>query len=142
MNLIEWNEDLILGVPEIDKEHKLLVDRVNEIVRHANNNSLNYVADEAVADLIYATRRHFEHEEEMMEDADYQDREIHMAVHKKLMVDLGDKADILTLDSGSDSMKTVEYFKDWLIDHIKKEDTVLSEFIKDSESRKTIDLDP
>ncbi len=142
MDLIEWNEDLILGVSEIDKEHQLLVDRVNEIIRHANDKRLDYVADEAVSDLVYATRRHFENEEEMMEDVDYPDREIHMAVHKKLMVDLTDKADILSLETNHDSIQTVDFFKDWLINHIKKDDTELAGFIKDSEGQKTIDLDP
>ena len=142
MELIEWNEDLILGVSELDKEHKLLTDRVNEIIKHANNNSLDYVADEAVSDLLYATRRHFSHEEELMEDIDYPDREIHMAVHKKLMVDLSEKVDVLTLDKDRDTMQTVKFFKDWLIDHIQKDDTELATFVRDTESQKTIDLDP
>ena len=142
MDLIVWNEKIVLGVSEIDKDHKLLVDRVNEIISHSSEKQLDYVANEAVADLVYATRRHFSNEEEMMEDADYPDREIHMAVHRKLMVDLKDKADILSLETNHDSMKTVEFFKNWLIDHIMNQDTELASFIKDSEGQETIDLDP
>ena len=80
MSFITWTLDLDTGFADIDDQHKVLVDKINEFydVYQTGN-----VVDIKIAlqELLDYTVFHFDHEEKMLEEANYRMLEPHKKVH-------------------------------------------------------------
>lgn len=83
MSLIDWNKACSVNVAIIDRQHRKLVDAVNELhdamTRDKGNDALPAVFNK----LIRYINSHFAVEEELMLDLDYPDYYKHRAEHKE-----------------------------------------------------------
>ena len=122
MPLIKWRDSYSVGVEEIDEEHKMLVEIINElftIVRDKGN-----VKDSAICidKLIEYTVKHFADEEAMMEKADFPLINEHKAIHGNL---LNTVTIFKRRIEDEEEMATQEFYiflRDWLLTHILEED--------------------
>jgi hemerythrin len=130
---IEWNDDLSVGIPEIDADHKRFVSLVNgfnkSIVDRMElseiEQRLQLILDDAVG--------HFAHEERLFEQWSYPDVEAHALRHAEL---IGTLQSIMS-QVGSDTLmpQWIEVglaIKDILITHILTEDMKYAEFYRNS----------
>lgn len=121
MDHLEWTKDLNTGVNVIDKQHRRIVDYINQLVdatETGDNESISDVFD----GLIDYTITHFTFEEGLQEKAGYEFRSAHQRVHKVFIKKLGEyKKDF---DDGNvDAVKQVNrMLRNWLINHIKNDD--------------------
>lgn len=78
-------------------------------------------ADRLIDELLQVTRAHFAHEEALMEECAYEDREAHFREHSNLIEELRDlqrqfKAGTLS------SLATPTFMKKWMLEHIQHTD--------------------
>lgn len=83
-NTIQWTEEMSVGLPIIDHDHRVLLALVNQISMPENRNdpiAVEFVLDE----LLGYTALHFSREEEMIEKAGYPAIRRHSAIHHTMI---------------------------------------------------------
>jgi hemerythrin len=122
MALFTWSNAMSVGIERIDREHHGLVDLINllhnEMLAGKSKDSLSGILDK----LITYTKSHFANEEALFRTHLYPQA----VEHKKLHDALTQKALTLQTDvksgKGAISMSVLEFLRNWLSNHIMKED--------------------
>jgi hemerythrin len=130
-DLIVWNDSLMTGVQEIDDQHQILVNMINDAnVKLATSSSRAYLED-VIRELISYALYHFDTEEELMVERDYtpEEREKHFSEHRafsKTVADVQENVKAGKLISREDLLG---FLNGWLINHILKTDKLLGAFV-------------
>lgn len=117
---ITWTDDLDTGIDVIDKQHRRIVDYINDLeVANASGNkeSVRRVLD----DLVDYTMSHFAFEESLQEEAGYKYAKPHKKVHDLFVRRVNDYVERFRLgEDVSDGLH--QMLTSWLINHIKRDD--------------------
>ena len=84
MALVEWNETLNIGVPEIDYQHRNLVSMLNALAKAIEEGTTDTVLREILDELNAYILTHFAAEERIMERIGYQYMSEHQVEHHRL----------------------------------------------------------
>lgn len=115
-----WNDQLVMGVDVMDKEHLLLVEKINALIRSLED---QYVVKnksqlkDAFNDLAQYTTLHFKHEEDFMHSVEYPQLQSHKSIHVKLLEQVG-KYGVQIENDQLDDRKLISFLRNWLISHI------------------------
>lgn len=118
MALFPWNEKYSVGVREMDSQHKVLVDILNELFEAMQANKSKEILGTIISKLVNYTKTHFTNEERIMERYGYPDlaaqKKEHLAFINKITEYKND------FESGKVAMSVsiTSFLKDWLINHI------------------------
>jgi hemerythrin-like metal-binding protein len=121
-----WNDDLILGVPEIDEEHKQLVDLINIFLDALSRNKEKEVLSLTFENLLEYTCIHFRNEEALFDKRGYPEAEAHKLEHERLT----DKVRELNREKKyvfSDSI--ADFLKSWIANHILEQDKAFAYYL-------------
>lgn len=129
---IQWTEDLSIGNKEIDNQHKELFNRINQLLDACNKGLGKEVAGKTLIFLEDYIITHFTSEEGLQRKHNYPDYEAHKSLHVKFIKEFNElkkrfEAEGPTLPIVLQINRTVV---DWLINHIKKVDKAVGEFVK------------
>ncbi|MCB9481589.1 MAG: bacteriohemerythrin [Desulfobacteraceae bacterium] len=127
--LIKWNNDFVLGIEEIDGQHKKLVSMVNRLDSARKLKKSRDDIAKILSDLADYTFYHFSREESLFEKYNYSDKENHKRIHKNLVskvIDFKNSFESGNADLTSDLMAFLE---DWLRNHIMKTDRAYASFL-------------
>ncbi len=128
-DLIHWLDDWLLEIPEIDDEHREMVDLLNHLVQcqcrteaHQGNVS-KFRRDTAIMEMLEElgrhVRRHFKHEEACMLEAAYPQYEDHRYEHMTLLAEYAELLrDVRERGMQCLDAETLAALKGWLIGHI------------------------
>jgi hemerythrin len=120
MAYIDWTRELEFGIPVIDKQHRQIVDFINELddaCRTGNKEETAHVME----GLLNYTVTHFEFEEELQEKADYPFLKAHRRIHEIFMKKIAEIRE--RGNHGEDiAPALLNLLKGWLTSHIKGED--------------------
>jgi hemerythrin len=118
MKELTWDRTLSVEVPEIDEDHRRLVDLYN-ILSHAvaERESAEYIAA-VTEELIACTHWHFCHEERLMLKHGYAGLAEHKAEHAELMADAEALRQRLLAAGETVASTDVEFLERWLVEHI------------------------
>jgi methyl-accepting chemotaxis protein len=116
IDLFVWNTKYELNVAEMDKEHIILVDKINILVGNLNGAELDDIVA-SYKDLLDYTVIHFRDEEEFMAEIKYPEFEAHKKIHDNLITLLRSYGEELVAGN-VDKEKVVAFLKNWLITHI------------------------
>ncbi|MCE1188141.1 MAG: bacteriohemerythrin [Ignavibacteria bacterium] len=122
MPLINWADSMSVGIPEIDDQHKKLIDLTNLFYAAMNAGKSREVTGHIIAELVAYTEYHFSAEEQLMESRSYPGLEEHKKEHLKLTLQVKDlyvrheKGNLII------SMEIMNFLRDWLNNHIKESD--------------------
>ena len=125
-NWIVFNDSHIIGVSEIDQQHRKLVEIINQLNRAIIHNTGNDEIKELFDGLIEFVVVHFETELRFMQQYDFPYMAPHDSAHNHLICVLVNFSRQIHL--GKDLL-ALQSIKDWLIDHIKNEDKLLGAFL-------------
>lgn len=127
-----WNDSFLVGVKEIDDQHKELVKRVEAFHDACNQKKANSEIKEIIDYLKKYVVFHFQAEERIQQNANYPDMPAHKEKHRQFLQSVDDFNKKLEQEGFSLTlfMKFNRELTDWLINHIKKEDKKLGSFIK------------
>ena len=119
---IEWSNELSVGIEEIDAQHKVLVDLLNQIHEAIQQRHGAEVTARILEKLGEYTRTHFAVEESLMRIMHYPDYERHKAEHDKLIEQLNVFHAKLVAGKTSISFELAHFLKVWLTKHIMETD--------------------
>lgn len=131
-NFVEWSDDLSVGIEEIDAQHKVLVDLVNQMHDAIHRRRGSEVVRDVLEKLADYTRIHFAVEESLMRILGYPDYDGHKELHEQLiahMVELQHKVDTGKTAIGFELM---HFLKVWLTKHIMESDREYGQFFIDA----------
>ena len=125
---IEWNDELDIGIEVIDKQHKRIVQYINnldDIVDHPDRAKLAGVLNE----LVDYTLSHFTFEESLMEEAKYPFINAHKRIHLLFVKRMNQY--LQRFKAGEDiTVELLNTLKAWLINHIKSDDNDYAEIVR------------
>ena len=116
----EWNDRLVLGVNEMDDEHKILVKKINHLVTTLEEQYVQKNLNEllrAYDDMANYTIEHFHDEEKFMQSVEYPQFESHKKIHEKLLNQVGEYRRQLASETLDDKV-LVTFLRNWLVSHI------------------------
>ncbi|WP_456403125.1 bacteriohemerythrin [Persephonella sp.] len=133
MLLIEWNKELELGIPEIDEQHKKLVDMLNSFYTELEQGHKREAAEHFLKELEDYLIYHLEFEEKFMEEIGFPDLENHKRTHemfKKLYLE--EKERYLKGDEKA-IREIIAFAFSWLFSHIMKTDKKYAKYLKEKD---------
>jgi hemerythrin-like metal-binding protein len=128
---IVWNDDMSVGIPEIDEDHKRFASLINDFNRSILDRMdiveikrrLQRVLDDAV--------QHFAHEERLFKEWQYPDADEHAARHAEAVAAYQAIMEkFVTYDLESEWIDAGQQVKDLLITHLLEEDMKYAAFYR------------
>ncbi len=129
---IAWNDNLSIGVDQIDNQHKELIGRIDGLFDACNNGKGKEEVLKVIDYLGAYVITHFSDEEGLQKKYGYPEYNSHKLLHTQFVKDFGILKDTLNKD-GVTPMIIIKMNKlliDWLLNHIKKTDKELAVFLK------------
>ncbi len=128
--LIAWSDSLSVGISEIDDQHMVLVDLLNELNSAISGHRGSAECRSILDRLAEYARVHFAVEESLMRILEYPDFENHKHEHEALLVQVVNL--IQKLDSGKAkiSFELLHFLKAWLTKHIQGSDKKYGDFFR------------
>lgn len=132
-SLVAWSDEFNLGMPEIDAQHSVLIDLINQVWVAVIKKPDREEALRIFGELEKYTITHFTAEEIFMREMDYNKFTEHKAAHEQFIARIAqEKTKIFA--GHAITLEILQFLKDWLINHILVSDKEYSrEYKKRSE---------
>ncbi len=131
MEQIQWDESFSVGVVQMDRQHKRIIDMINQLLRDPAANVSSETVSEILTKITKYSQEHFATEEEILEQHGYPElsshKKAHRAFRKKAVAFCLDTMDRQT----SVPADVLHYLKEWWTQHILTVDMRLSSFYKE-----------
>lgn len=125
MPYIEWTNALELGIPEIDRQHRSLVDLANRLFEELKDGKPTEGAAKAVAELFAYSATHFADEEAYFARFNLPDYEKHAETHRSFIARVSDFEDRLHSGDPARVGELLAFTEGWIKRHIAREDRAL-----------------
>jgi len=126
MPLMEWRKEFETGVPDVDHEHRELVELINRLHENIAGGADRVRVAEFLGEVFARIAAHFALEESIMRKNAYDEYEAHKAEHEKLLDEI---RDIMDAQQDSPSSAYEEGLsltvRDWFVNHFKSKDARL-----------------
>ncbi len=117
-----WDDSFSVNVKSIDRQHKRLVDILNNLYTAMYIGKDEKVMKEILTGLIRYTKIHFTYEESLLKKANYPDFPEHKEKHEKLIDQVIHYQEMFNEGKTDLSKDILVFLQDWLTDHIKVTD--------------------
>ena len=130
MPIFTWSDSYSVNAPGIDAQHKKLFDLINNLHDAMGQGKGKEALGKILDGLMDYTRVHFSDEEKMLEKVNYPDLPVQRVQHAAFVQKISElqkdyKAGKITM-----TLPTMEFLKDWLLNHILKVDKKYESYIK------------
>lgn len=124
MSILTWNNQLVLGIESVDNQHKNLIDLTNQLDEAVAIGTDRDSIINIVNGLIDYTVYHFEHEEQLMMAANYNQElyAVHEAEHQEFVAKMLDVQREVHVNIDSITADLMDYVINWLYHHILNTD--------------------
>ena len=119
---LEWTDELSVGVPEMDEQHRRLIDILNQFYEAIEKGE----REEAIQSLLQGAEEytvfHFESEERFMEEIGFPELEDHKRVHSTLVEEVRSTKEKYKQGDAKAVRGLAAFLLSWLYTHILKTD--------------------
>lgn len=126
---IEWKDSYRFNIDKIDTQHKNIVELYNKLYHSIEIKLSNTVILKILETLKNYSELHFKDEVLLMQKCQYTDYEHHAQLHARLIKDLENLIQKIKNKHAISYIKILEYLKDWILNHLLKEDKKIHDFI-------------
>lgn len=129
MEYIKWAPQFAVGIDEIDRDHQQLINLLNQLYTAVSQGRADNLLNQMLCELNEYALHHFAYEEALMNSYKYPHKQEHQYRHDEFREELRDLA---SKDSNMKTMLSIElleFLKEWVKDHILKEDVKMSKYI-------------
>lgn len=128
--LIEWEDGMSVGHPDLDLDHQRLIaiiNRLGNLDSHMNRQIIEFILD----DLFHYTEFHFQREEAMMEEHGYPERARHRVIHRGFCHRLAEiREEYFQGIRDEPGQEILAFLTRWLRKHILEEDRSLRPYLE------------
>ena len=120
---IKWTNDLSVGIPSLDDDHKILVDLLNSTLVACYAGFGDEHVGIILEELFKYTQIHFNREMSILRVSGYDDCDTHQAEHNRLFNELEVMATRARVEADSGlSAEVGAFLRSWLFSHIMEHD--------------------
>ncbi len=131
MALITWSDKLSLGIKELDDQHKVWLEIINELNEAMRIGKSKEVLGDVFKKLLDYTKYHFKTEEDLFNKYLYPLATEHKNKHNKMVDEVNKYYNDFKAGKLTVSINLMQLLSNWLIDHIQKEDKQYAPFLKE-----------
>jgi len=124
-----WKENYSVKIEIIDEQHKKLFSLLNNLVSSMNGGIGNALVKDILIDLKNYSEFHFKEEEGMLRKYDYENLTEHIKEHQYYINKIIELTQLSVKSSSLVSLKTADFLRDWLIQHILGTDKEYQQFL-------------
>lgn len=129
MNKIQWNDELSVGVEQIDDQHKELIRIANALINAVTLERDQRIINNVLNKLREYTIHHFNSEEQLMEKIGFPKRGEHATEHARLKKEVKEYQHQVYLKENLTPDALLEFLKNWLLKHILTYDRDIARFM-------------
>lgn len=129
MSLINWNDSYCLGVPEIDTQHRKLIDLANRTHEAMKSGAIHGELKQVLSELISYTIDHFAAEEAMMRRTFYPHATEHKRRHAAMAVHVAELQAQIEAGKAAAPIQLQSFLRDWLMKHILETDKQFAAYL-------------
>ncbi|MEW6198813.1 MAG: bacteriohemerythrin [Planctomycetota bacterium] len=122
MPLITWDQSLSVGVPDLDAQHRRLVDMINDLHDAMAKGQGRDALKPLLTRLAQYTVTHFQAEEQYMRKINYPNLLQHKAEHENLVRRVKELTQSYESNQIALTIETMNFLRDWLTSHIRRVD--------------------
>ena len=122
MAYLEWNDRFNTGIAKIDRQHRRLVDLLNELYAAMHAGKGRDVLGKVLMDLVGYTKTHFTAEEQLMQAHGYPGYGDHKSTHQKMAQKVADLNGQFKTGKIANPIQITNFLKGWLTKHILETD--------------------
>ena len=126
---IEWSDELELGIPEIDEQHRRLVDLIGRFYTESEETQK---AERFLAELEDYLNYHLSYEEAFMERIGFLELPTHREAHNMFKKIFAEKKEAYEKGDKKALRELAAFAFAWLYSHIKKVDRKYAEYYRES----------
>jgi hemerythrin len=132
---MNWDSDLSVGIDLIDEQHKMLIDKLNDLSAAVDNKRGVPKIIKTLDFLIEYTDFHFGTEKKNMEEYCYDAIDFHLQQHEKFKNTLKDLEMDFEEEGVTESLASAidTFMINWLINHIKVVDVEFGAFLREND---------
>lgn len=128
--LITWSDAIYsVKIKEMDIHHKKIVEFINKLHAAMMEGNGKVVLLPILKELVSYTKYHFEAEEKLMRQYNYENLLVQERKHKLFVEKIIELTEKYNAGSKEMSIDTLKFLKSWLYDHIINEDKLYSTFL-------------
>jgi len=117
-----WDETYSVGVEEMDKQHQNLFNIINDYYDALNKNHSDEILLKLLTKLKDFTHMHFNEEEKYFKMFQYEDAEMHIMTHRRIIDKIFDYYDQVKSGHKIHDEEIVTFLETWLKNHIRGTD--------------------
>lgn len=129
MALIEWNDELSVGIRSLDNQHKELIRLINELNEAMRVGKGQDLMGKVLTSLVDYTKMHFSEEEKLLQTHKYAGYAAQKTEHDKLTKQVLELKTKLDSKQALITVEVMGFLKDWLQNHIKGLDKKYSAYL-------------
>lgn len=130
MSLVEWSDDLLIGIEHIDAQHKQLLALINELHTAVEQELGREVVLPIIDKLGEYAITHFRDEEELLIQQEFPDLAYHQQEHQEFMKKVHQVRSRYEGDRKGLTLNLRNYLLGWFFNHIKTEDLDYRHFLR------------
>lgn len=132
MPRINWSSMLSVGVPEIDRQHQILIGLINQLSDATDDSGVLVDIPAILDELVRYTEYHFSFEEKLMQDANYREYAEHQREHHTFIEKVKNLVGRLEHGEAVAAPDVLRFLRDWLVAHILHIDRKLGDVLNSS----------
>jgi len=127
MQLLQWKPSYLLGIPEVDLEHRQMIHVINDVYRQLEDKHDSQPVQAAQTAIRAGISAHFAREERVMREAAYPEYAAHKENHEKLLAQIRDIVETYANDPEAGRAMLQSSLSGWFDVHFATFDTRLHE---------------
>ncbi|MEO8596776.1 MAG: bacteriohemerythrin [Candidatus Solibacter sp.] len=128
-DVFQWDAELAIGVPQIDREHRHLIDLAAQMQAAMLKGAGKALLDELLDRLIAYTREHFLHEEDLMRGAEYPGLPQHVRQHDFLRTQVREMRMRASNGEVTMTIEVLQFLVEWIRQHIAVSDRKIAAYV-------------
>ncbi|HEB95009.1 MAG TPA: bacteriohemerythrin [Sedimenticola thiotaurini] len=130
-SFLVWDEDLSVGIEAMDRDHKKLLNLINNLRAAVLCNTGEAFERRNLEDLVEYTKEHLQREEELLRQHEFPNYEGHKAQHDQMISYVNTYVRRYDEQGRKILPEVADYLTLWLTDHIKVTDKQYSAYLNE-----------
>lgn len=130
---IQWDDTLVLGIEEIDSQHKSIIEHFEKLSEAAQQGKSKEIVEELAFFLFDYAHLHFTTEDKIMVEYKYPKIEIQRQEHGEFTRDANELKKKIQQEGASRkvAIEATGKLLRWIINHIRKHDKEMAAYVKE-----------
>ena len=129
MALFQWDDSLSVGIAEIDRQHRQLVDMICKLNDEMRKGKGKEILGKILTGMVNYALMHFETEEKIFLKYGYSEAENHRQIHRAFVDKVSSFKNQFARNEKGLTIEVMDFLMDWLQKHIKGEDKKYAPFL-------------